>query len=231
MIDWSSVYWPQVVSQCLDAVVSTCWTSAAVRRTSAGRGRGAELSVCLGLRWDTLSSPSPTGPSTSPTGRGPASTGRWGSFFSSIYDDSNNVCWGKCPCLCYVVLMRDRLRSVPDQSNFMNVKWAGRRLPERGVTSGFWFLWGFSPDACLWLTRGFLMYYSGTGSSPCCSVSLWATSTVGPPWSPMSQTPRWTTWRRWTRCSSPPASTARGRSRPRFLPLYFLSPARLRSKY
>lgn len=86
-------------------------------------------------------------------------------------------------------------------------------------------LWGFSAPTHSFafffgLTRGFLMYYSGTASSPCCSVNPWATSTVEPPWSPTSPTPRPTTWRHWPQCSWPPASIAWGRRSPGYLSFY-----------
>lgn len=83
------------------------------------------------------------------------------------------------------------------------------------------------------LTRGFLMYYSGTASSPCCWANPWATSTAEPPWSPTSPTRRPTTWRRWPRCSWPPASTAWGRRSPRWLLFYSHSmfPADMQDHY
>lgn len=103
----------------------------------------------------------------------------------------------------------------------------------RSAMNGFWDPTRVS-QACgvfalfslfFWLTRGFLMYYSGTASSPCCSVNPWATSTVEPPWSPTSPTPQQTTWRRWPRCSWPPASIAWRRRSPRYFSfrLYFSS--------
>lgn len=106
------------------------------------------------------------------------------------------------------------------KAGFINVKSEILLIPFcaqllRRVMNGFWAPLGFfSPF--FWLTRGFLMYYSGTVSSPCCSVNPWETSTVKPPWSHTSPTLQPTTWRRWPRCSWPHASTAWGRRRTRY---------------